>query len=63
MLVWLLRQVLQVSNINYRKTKIQFAKLHGLKSCFNIIKGENIMLHFKSKGLAWEMLINLVKGT
>ena len=62
-LVWLLRQVLQVSNINYRKQELYFAKSQGLKSCFAIIKGENIMLHFKSKGLGWEMLINLVKGT
>ena len=29
----------------------------GLKSCFAIIKGENIMLHFKSKGLGCEKLI------
>ena len=45
------------------KQRFKFAKLHGLKSCFAIIKGENIMLHFKSKGLGCGMLINLVKDT
>ena len=57
MIVWLLWKVLQVSNINYRKQYLYFAKLQELKSCFAIIKGENIMLHFKSKGLGCGMLI------
>ena len=38
--------MLQVSNVNYRKQKFQLGK-----SCFAIIKGEEIIHHFNYKSL------------
>ena len=47
---------MQVSNVNYRKQKFQFA----LKSCFTIVKGEDFILRSNSTGLDW-VLSTLVK--
>ena len=60
---WSMSIMMRVSNINYRKQKFHFAKLQGLKSCFVIINGENVILHFKSKRLDREILIKFSQRT